>query len=81
MIRNMDELLKAASSGKSHTLAVACAQDPEVLRAVWTARKAGMAEAVLVGDEARIRALAETSQLSLDDFSIVHEPDETLACR
>ena len=81
MIRNMDELLKAASSRKSHTLAVACAQDPEVLRAVWTARKAGMAEAVLVGDEARIRALAETSQLSLDDFSIVHEPDETLACR
>lgn len=81
MIRNMDELLKAASSGKSHTLAVACAQDSEVLRAVWTARKAGMAEAVLVGDEARIRALAEASQLSLDDFSIVHEPDETLACR
>ena len=53
----MDELLKAASSGKSHTLAVACAQDPEVLRAVWTARKAGMTEAVLVGDEAALSKL------------------------
>ena len=61
MIRNMDELLKAASSGKSHTLAVACAQDPEVLRAVWTARKAGMTEAVLVGDEARIWTISPSS--------------------
>ena len=74
-------MLKAAASGKKHTLAVACAHDLEVLRAVWTAYKAGIAEVLLVGDASRMRSLAEKTLLSLDDFSIVHEPNEGLACR
>ena len=81
MIRNMDELMTAATSGKKHTLAVACAHDLEVLRAVWTAHKAGFAKVLLVGDASRIRRLAENSQLSLDDFSIVHEPNERVVCQ
>lgn len=81
MIRNMDGLLRMAASGKRHMLVVACAQGKEVLRAIWTAHKAGIAEAILVGDKLQIRKAAETCQIYVDDFSIVHEPNREAACR
>lgn len=81
MIRNMDGLLRMAVSGKRHMLVVACAQGKEVLRAIWTTHKASIAEAILVGDKLQIRKAAETSQIYVDDFSIVHEPDREAACR
>ncbi len=81
MIQTMNDLLKAAASGKKRTLAVACAQGTEVLRAVWTAHRVGIAEAILVGDEAQIREAAESARLPLNAFPIVHEPDREAACR
>lgn len=80
MILTMDELLKAAAFEKKHTIAVACAQGTEVLRAVWTAHRAGIAEAILVGDEEKIHKAADASKLSLNSFSIVHESDRKAAC-
>lgn len=81
MIQSMDELLKASALGKKHTIAVACAQGAEVLRAVWTVHRAGIAEAILIGDEAQIRRVAGSFQLSLKTFPILHEPDKEAACR
>lgn len=60
-------------------ISVAVAQDEDVLRAVWAARDAGIADAVLVGDRGRIEAIAAKAEVgSLD---IVHEPDEVAAAR
>ena len=78
MIRSLETLRSVDSSSK---LAVAVAQDAEVLLAVEGARKLGIATAILVGDEAEIRAIAAKLEISLDDYTIVHEADKVEACR
>ncbi|MCK7471981.1 MAG: phosphate acyltransferase [Desulfomicrobium escambiense] len=60
-------------------ISVAAAEDEDVLRAVWAARDAGIAEAVLVGDRGRIEAIAAKAGIS--SLEIVHEPDPARAAR
>ena len=79
MILTMDELLKAAAFEKKHTIAVACDKGTEVPHAAWTAHRAGIAEAIFVGDEDKIQKAADASKLSLNSFSIVHESDRKAA--
>lgn len=79
MIRFLDSL-KTAPAHK-HTLAVAVAQDAEVLSAVEAARRCGLADAILVGDEASIRQVALGQNLSLDPYTILHEEDKAEACK
>lgn len=52
MIQSLESLHRAAQERGSRVLAVAAAQDAEVLLAVDAARKLGIATAILVGDEA-----------------------------
>ena len=78
MIRSLETLRAVDSSSK---LAVAVAQDAEVLLAVEGARKLGIATAILVGDEPEIRAIAAKLDICLDDYAIVHEADKVEACR
>jgi len=61
------------------TISVAVAQDEDVLRAVWAARDEGIADAVLVGDAAKIEPIAK--RIGISSFNIVHEPDESKAAR
>jgi phosphate butyryltransferase len=63
MIKSLESLRQVEASSK---LAVAVAQDAEVLLAVDGARKLGIATAVLVGDEPEIRAIAAKLDISLD---------------
>jgi phosphate butyryltransferase len=79
MITSLDMLRRAPE--RVQTLAVAVAQDTEVLLAVEAARKSGFAKAVLVGAEAEIRAIAQELQIPLDEYTIVNEEDKVLACR
>lgn len=60
-------------------ISVAAAQDEDVLRAVWAARDAGIADAVLVGDRGKIEAIAEKA--GVGSLDIVHEPEEAAAAR
>ena len=55
MIQSLESLHRAAQERGNRVLAVAAAQDAEVLLAVDAARKLGIATAILVGDESRIR--------------------------
>ena len=79
MITSLDMLRRAPE--QVQTLAVAVAQDTEVLLAVEAARKLGFAKAVLVGAEAEIRTIAEQLQIPLSEYTIVNEEDKVLACR
>lgn len=63
------------------TIAVACAQDDDVLKALKTAHEAGMARGYLVGDAAEITALADEVGLPLEDFEVVDVPDTVEAAR
>ena len=59
MIRSLETLRTSLGERGASKIAVAVAQDAEVLLAVDAAAKLGIATAVLVGDEAEIRAIAE----------------------
>ena len=79
MITTLDMLRRAPA--QVQTLAVAVAQDTEVLLAVEAARKAGFAKAILVGAEAEIRAIAQELGIPLSEYAIVNEEDKIQACR
>lgn len=61
MAKNFDELLSKVSSCSKKKLSVACAQDKAVLEAVKAAKERGIADSILVGDEAK----SKRSQLRL----------------
>ena len=71
MIQSLDAL--KTPSQVPHTIAVAVAQDSEVLTAVEEARRLGLANAVLVGEETEIRRVAESLSIPIDQYTIVHE--------
>ena len=81
MIRSLETLRTSLGEQGRSKLAVAVAQDAEVLLAVDAAYKLGIASAILVGDEQEIRAIAEKLNISMDNYQIVHEADKVEACR
>ena len=81
MIQSLESLHRAAQERGSRVLAVAAAQDAEVLLAVDAARKLGIATAILVGDEEQIRAIAQAHDIPLEPHRILPEPDKVQACR
>lgn len=80
-LKTFAEIKEAARASGPKTVAVAAAQDDEVLLAVADAKRQGIAEAVLVGDRTKIAALAETHGIDLTWFELIHQPDDILAAR
>ncbi len=81
MIKSLDDIIKTARKNGSKTIAVAVAQDLDVLKAVQNAAGLGIANFILVGNEVDIRQLAEKNNISIEQFSILDRPDNTEACR
>ena len=81
MIRSLQQLRIPGENTAVSRLAVAVAQDSEVLLAVDKARQLRIATAVLVGDEAEIRSIAAQRNIDLSDYEIIHESDKVEACR
>lgn len=75
MAKNFDELLSKVSSCSKKKLSVACAQDKAVLEAVKAAKERGIADSILVGDEAKIREIAATIDMDLADYEIINVED------
>ena len=79
MIKSSKEIIEAARTlsqgGKRRRVAVAAAEDADVLGAVRSAYDDGICCASLFGDEKKIRELAGIHNLSLDHLDIVHQPD------
>ncbi|MDU5108989.1 MAG: phosphate butyryltransferase [Clostridium sp.] len=72
MSRNFDDLLKKVNDCSTKKVAVAVAQDEPVLEAVKAAKEKGIADAILVGDESKIREIAEKINMDLTQFEIVN---------
>ena len=79
MIGSIEELIAAAKEQGRSRVAVAAAQDEAALEAVMAAREGGLAQPILIGDEASIRALAAKLGLDLAGVCLVHEPDPAQA--
>lgn len=71
MINNFNELLDEARKQKKMRLAVAAAQDTDVLTAVVAAANDGIIEPVLVGKIDEIEAIAKSNNLDLAGFQMV----------
>ena len=56
-------------------IAVAVAQDEQVLMAIREAKKRGIADAILVGDEEKIRKIAADIAMDPEEFEIIHIED------
>ena len=78
MIKNLSELVEAARRRGPATLAVAAAEDAEVIEAVREVAALGLANAILVGNEASILALAGEAGLPRG-ARIIPEADPKLA--
>ena len=79
MVKNFDEVLKKVKSLETKTVAVAVAQDEPVLQAIMEAKNQGIANAILVGDEEKIKEVAATINMDLSQFEIVHEANAAKA--
>ncbi len=79
MSKGFDDLLAKVSQCDRKTVSVACAQDEPILEAVKAAKEKGIADAILVGDEVKIREIAAGLNMDLSDYEIINEPDTTAA--
>ncbi len=79
MSKNFQDLLSQVSKCEKKILSVACAQDKAVLEAVKEAHDRGIADAILVGDEAQIKSIAAEISMDLKEYTIVNEPDTETA--
>ena len=68
MKNSFDELVAKVSECEMKKVAVAVAQDSEVLEAVREAKKRNIADAILVGDEAKIKEIAASIDMDLTGF-------------
>lgn len=76
MSKTFDDLISKVSAFDMKKVSVAVAQDSAVLEAVKAAKERGIADAVLVGDESKIRAIAAGIGMDLTGFEIIHVEDE-----
>lgn len=81
MIKAFDEIVKHAKEKGPKTLAVAVAQDAEVLNALNSAKELGIADAILVGDKEEIEKAGASCGVDIAKFAIIDEKDKVEACR
>lgn len=72
MIKNFDELLAVAIEKGPKRIAVACAQDDDVLKAIKAAYDKGIVNGYLVGDVALIKSIAAEINLDLSGFELIN---------
>lgn len=75
MSKNFDDLLSKVSQCSKKKLSVAVAQDKAVLEAVKAAKERGIADSILVGDEAKIKEIAATLDMDLTGYEIINVED------
>jgi phosphotransacetylase len=68
---NFEEMLAQARRRGSRRCVVACAEDCATIEALGAARAAGIAEAVLYGDEQRIRTICASLKLPPEQFTVL----------
>lgn len=75
MIRTLEDIVKTAQEQPKMKLAVAAAQDSDVLQAVVEAKARGIVDAILIGNEEEIRKIETENNLDLSTFTIINIPD------
>ncbi len=79
MSKTFADLIAKVNECGTKKVAVAVAQDSAVLEAVSAAKKRKIADAILVGDEKKIRDIASSMNIDLSGFEIINVEDTTQA--
>jgi len=74
-MRELKEILKIARSIGPKKIAVAKAEDEEVLLALEQARKEKIIQGILVGSKEQIKKLAEKNKINLYEYELIQEGD------
>jgi phosphate butyryltransferase len=84
-VKKFEEIIKyaqeCAHAEGPKKIAVAFAQDEDVLKALKSAVKERICEPILVGDKEKIIDISNEINFDLSDIEIIDEKDGTLACR
>lgn len=75
MSKGFNDLIAKVSNCSIKKVAVAVAQDAHVLEAVRAAKERKIAEAILVGDKAKIEEVAASIGMDVSGYEIIHEED------
>lgn len=81
MLKNFEALKTRLGGEKRKKVAVAMAQDADILKAVNQAHSMGLADAVLIGSVPRLEKLARELELELDRFEVREQNDEQQTVR
>ncbi len=79
MIKNFEELLRAAQKNHPKYVSVAAANEQETLKAVIKAKGLGIAIPILAGDRNWINTILDRLEADPKDFEIIHEKDPAKA--
>lgn len=79
MTKGFDDLLKKVSECSKKTVAVAVAEDAPVLEAIKAAKEQGIADAILVGNKAKMEEIAATLDMDLSQYEVINEEDNIQA--
>ncbi|NLX62547.1 MAG: phosphate butyryltransferase [Tissierellia bacterium] len=81
MVKTFSQLLEAAKEKGPKTLAVAVAEDKEVLRAIKEAKEHNIINPILVGNKEKIEEISQQIGLDLKNIEIADEKDGPIAAR
>ena len=78
-MQKLDFLLDESRKGRPMTLALACPYGDDAIGAITGAKREGIVRAILIGDEGRIRTVAEQDGYDLSGIDIVDEKSDEKA--
>jgi phosphate butyryltransferase len=81
ILKSLNTFIEIAKSKPQKHIAVAAAEDEPVLSAIAAARREGIVEPILVGNEKKILAISEQIGFDLNGIEIIDNPNPTSACR
>jgi phosphate butyryltransferase len=76
----LDDFVAPPAGHRPPTVAVAMANDPEVIRCIAKASRSGLARFILIGPVDRIRAVAAKGRAALGGTELIDESDDEAAC-
>ncbi len=81
MAKSFKDLLELAKEKGPKKIAVAVAEDEDVLKAIKVAVEFGIVEPILVGDKEKIQDIAKNINFSLENIEVIDEKDKVNAAR
>lgn len=80
MIKSFEELLELAKKKGIKKIAVAAAQDKEVLLAVDKAFRLSLIHPILIGDKAEIEWISKENNIDISPFKLIHAENKIESC-